>query len=145
MAEEMEEKTDAPKGKAQESSLPKSKWSKSTCIESTLLQLVEEGLLQLKEVVQWRAPESDSMPYHPGGDKVFGYLISKQKTASHIYFFMLDPHTHTVQIDQTRSGRERHEITWHQIGARSNTSCAPLFGAAGIKILQSASKRYDCH
>jgi len=41
----------------------KSEWSKSKCDDSTLLRLVEEGLLQPKEIVQWRAPESDISPY----------------------------------------------------------------------------------
>jgi len=55
--EEMVGKKGAPEGKPHETSPPKGKWSKSKCDESTLLRLVKEGLLQLKEVVEWRAPK----------------------------------------------------------------------------------------
>ena len=57
---------------------------------------------------------------------------------------MLD-HTDTVQIDKSSGQKFKHEIAWHQIEARSKTSCAPLFGAAGIENWQYASKMYDFH
>ena len=56
-------KRGAAKGKPEESSLSSAEWKKSKCTESTLLQLVEEGLLQSREVVQWRESGSDVAPF----------------------------------------------------------------------------------
>ena len=56
-------KRGAAKGKAEESSLSSAEWKKSKCTESTLLQLVEEGLLQSSKVVQWRESGSDASPF----------------------------------------------------------------------------------
>jgi hypothetical protein len=59
----MASKKGTSKGKAEVTASSDSEWKKSKYSESTLLQLVDEGLLQAHEVVQWRESGSHTVPY----------------------------------------------------------------------------------
>ena len=43
-------------------------WNKSKCSESVLLNLAKDDLLQEKDIISWRAPESDVRPSERTGE-----------------------------------------------------------------------------
>jgi len=55
--------TNKGKGKQAQEAPATDTWRTSKCTDTDLLRLVSEGLLEPKEIVQWRAARSDPTPY----------------------------------------------------------------------------------
>jgi hypothetical protein len=67
-------------------------WRPSKCSEVDLQALVDEGLLQSKEVIQWRPATCDKRPYEEVDEVVlFQYFVERGLALPTSDFFLWSP------------------------------------------------------
>jgi hypothetical protein len=149
-------------GKGKESQPPSGEWTYGKCSNNELLNLISEGLLQEKSLVNWR-PSFRELPIENMDEIVSFYHFSEWGLALSscsffrglLYFYGLEPHhlnpnsiCHIAIFIHFREAFLGIEPHWDlflylfQIKPQSTSKNQSIVGGAGIQLRQQAGDRY---